>query len=211
MDLGCSTSFSKSLWRGALDCHCSHETLSLHVFLWNRRPHSTNGSRKWNSTTPGPRLWHSHRPAEPFGWVHWIEAVISSVTFFIITMVSVKVIMWLRYRNVSSPSAPPAAPAVGYHPQPAANPILNYVARAWPASRTSSLPNQTPTGSNEFSNNWRDLILDQVGNFRIFTFYQSQILLACQYPSIKPCIQLICCKPWLLLLSPSVSPFNHSF
>ena len=66
----------------------------------------------------------------PFGWVHWVSAVISCFTTFISTMMFLGFLRWIRRRQLPAPSAPGLLPVVYHQPQPpmAPNPVLNFVA-----------------------------------------------------------------------------------
>jgi hypothetical protein len=63
----------------------------------------------------------------PFGIVHWIAAILSSLTTFVSTLLVIKFIQWIQNRRTLKASAPPLpmAPPLVY--QPPANPPLQFI------------------------------------------------------------------------------------
>jgi hypothetical protein len=63
----------------------------------------------------------------PFGIVHWIAAILSSLTTFVSTLLVIKFVQWIQNRRSLKASAPPLpmAPQIVY--QPPANPPLQFI------------------------------------------------------------------------------------
>jgi hypothetical protein len=63
----------------------------------------------------------------PFGIVHWIAAILSSITTFVSTQLVIKFVQWIQNRRSLKASAPPLpmAPQMVY--KPPANPPLQFI------------------------------------------------------------------------------------
>lgn len=52
----------------------------------------------------------------PFGLVHWIAAILSSITTFVSTLIVIKLALWFQARRAMKPTAPPMPASINYQP-----------------------------------------------------------------------------------------------
>jgi hypothetical protein len=63
----------------------------------------------------------------PFGIVHWIAAILSSLTTFVSTLLVIKFIQWIQARRSPQASAPPLPMNQQICYQPPVNPSLQFI------------------------------------------------------------------------------------